>query len=175
MNFFTLSNKQWLLDQFKYCKWFIVRNSYEEDISKIPSSLVNIEETLSEFASRADSMKKKRGFDIQKSPILEDQVEKEWSRSHNDGYDINHTHINQNSDEDLEKNLKLLNLSCLIDYIVGFETDLRHIVKEETKNGKSKLSKNSYKKLKVKNQIAIKRFTSSNFSTNYDAVSKFCE
>ena len=55
--FFTYSNKQWLLDQFKYCKMFLHKNSYDEAPGKIPKSILRLNPYINQLINKTKKMK----------------------------------------------------------------------------------------------------------------------
>lgn len=47
------SNSQWLLDQFKYCKWFLGINSYDMPAEEIPPNMMKIEESMDKIVEQS--------------------------------------------------------------------------------------------------------------------------
>ncbi|CAI2385041.1 unnamed protein product [Moneuplotes crassus] len=149
--FFTYSNKQWLLDQFKYCKLFLEANSYSEKPGNIPKSLMKLGPYIFQVISRA---KKTRTMFL---------AGDRWNEAPNAQLDSNKTG---------KTTVSLLNIPALLNGIVNFEKFCRSICLFKTKNGKIEIDLESqiYRDLALKNQQVFKQFISSNFSTNYAAV-----
>ncbi|CAI2358728.1 unnamed protein product [Moneuplotes crassus] len=149
--FFTYSNKQWLLDQFKYCKLFLEKNSYPETPGNIPRSLMKLGPYIFQIVSRAKKMKTMY------------MTGDKWNDTSNSP---------QESQKDKQSTISIINIPALLNGIVNFERFCRSICQFETRNGEIELPKDStiYKSLSSKNCRVFKQFISSNFSTNYTAV-----
>ena len=57
---FKNGNSQWLLDQFKYCKWFLGINSYDMPVEEIPPHVLKIEENMENIIEKSMSRNKSR-------------------------------------------------------------------------------------------------------------------
>jgi hypothetical protein len=78
-NLIMYSNRQWLLDQFKYCKWFLFKNSSDHTLEDIPEEVVKQRLTifnkpkssnLSSFKAIANDTKKPDEKPVKLVPVV---------------------------------------------------------------------------------------------------------
>jgi len=55
--FFVNSTKQWILDQFKYCKLFLFKNSFEENSDKLPQNSEALGPYLEKLIMRSEKLR----------------------------------------------------------------------------------------------------------------------
>ena len=72
-----------------------------------------------------------------------------------------------------QKKVMMINLTSMVSYFVGFQRRIRDLVKQKTKNGETELGDNERFTLETKTQLAMRRFASSCFNSNYIASESF--
>jgi hypothetical protein len=188
-NLFTYSNKQWLLDQFKYCKWFLHNNSCELDPDqvtslKFPSSQLNASRAQenSAISNLYESEDEDENFSEEKESenISEDEESKEQmlnggspKRNYPNTLQpkINAPKMKSKKEEKMEKapetdsKIKAINILALIANMTHSEIVIRSSIKEEFSE-KGAVHDFTIKKLEEENQAMLLRFASSSFSKN---------
>ena len=71
--------------------------------------------------------------------------------------------------------LTMIDIPSLLYPIFSFEKIARETYMSETKLGTIKLSRKTFKSLNYKNELAVRRFTSSKFSSSHRAFKKMSE
>ena len=156
---FTESNNQWLIDQYQICKDFLYLNSYEADISEVKEEIWEASEGLKKLYIK---YQKKDGEYVEVNKKDEDK----WK----------HTQIDEIVPEQNKNNqfkIHLIDLPTFIGPMIGFESKIRGIIRDEIENGKYPISRELKKKCWTMNQITLTRFLSSNMSTCYKACNTY--
>ena len=171
-NLFTKSNEQWLLDQFKYCKWFLFKNSMSMDVDEAPE-ISKAKKLVEGLADHKQSEIVKAKKDIY---WMDRKLIKRFMRRHRDrlarnklGHQIEVEQMEQKE----QKKVMMINLTSMVSYFVGFQRRIRDLVKQKTKNGETELGDNERFTLETKTQLAMRRFASSCFNSNYIASESF--
>lgn len=155
-NLFVNSNKQWLLDQYKFCKWFLFKNSHDMNINDVPAKIFEIDKVFENFF---DHLKMKAGAKLMMN--IKNLKEEEEAKEK----------------EDLQVSTKMLYIKSLVlEFIVGEDEIGQLCLSNTIMNGQENtLTHAQSKVLKAKSQTLLKRFVSCSFSTNYKAVERYIE
>jgi hypothetical protein len=141
---FTESNKYWLVDQFKYCKWFLFENVVE--IAKS-----NYSEDFIPTKPREDGKEHEIPEDLKDFGAYLGIVRK----------------------RNTEDTIQSVNVSAMLSGVSNFETMCRDQIREITENGQIEISSKyarQMKELKKMNQDIYKEFS---FRANNIALSNF--
>ena len=168
-NLFAKSNEQWLLDQFKYCKWFLFKNSMSMDVDEAPeiSKAKKLVEGLSDH-KQAEEVKAKKDIYWMDRKLI-----KRFMRRHRDRLARNKQGHQIEVEQKEQKKVMMINLTNMVSYFVGFQKRIRDLVKQKTKNGETELDDHQRLALETKAQLAMRRFASSCFNSNYIASESF--
>jgi len=143
---FKYSNKGWLLDQYRYLKLFLYKNSYQEDSDKL--TRLRKFEFIDNLIKRAQ---KKRELYLNDEKFID-------------------TGLDQKEQENDFAVVETLNISSLLRGVVYFEKKCRLKLKSHDVDDIQNLwDSELYKDLARKNKNVFKQFISCNFSTNYSA------
>ena len=166
---FANSNEQWLLDQFKYCKWYLYKNSMSMDVDEAPE-LTKAKKLVEGLADQKQAEVVKAKKDIY---WMDRKLMKRFMRRHRDRLSRNKLSHQIEVEKVEQKKVMMINLTSMVSYFIGFQKRIRDLVKQKTKNGERELQEDEKLALETKTQMAMRRFASSNFSTNYIASESF--
>ena len=155
--FYTESNSQWIIDQFKICKGFLYLNSYTAQIKEINQEIWDSNDVMKNYLNKIS----------EKSKVIE-QTDLKYEKA-----SINQSENFQFTEEAGQIEINIIDISNFIGPIVGFERKIRSIIRQETNNGTLQISKDLLSRCKTKNQVAITRFLSSSMSTCYSACNTY--
>ena len=166
---FAHSNKQWLLDQFKYCKWFLFKNSMIMESEEIPdiSKAKTLVERLANH-DRAKMLKAKRDM-----YWLDKKLFKKFNNHHRNKIARNRLIHQLEIEKREETTVMMLNLTSMVAYYDGFWMRIKSMVKDMTSNGEKELSQYDEEKLAEKTKTAMTRFASSCLGSNFNATETF--
>ena len=166
MTIFTKWNEQWILDQFNYAKLFLQLNSFEAEAEDISHKMIT---HISKKLESENPIKEKR--EISGSTKSKNRHEESWDSPQKDEDNIAKLKRLIGS----RVKLTMIDIPSLLYPIFSFEKIARETYMNETKLGTIKLSKKTFKILNYKNELAVRRFTSSKFSSSHRAFKKMSE
>jgi hypothetical protein len=178
-NLIMYSNRQWLLDQFKYCKWFLFKNSSDHTLEDIPLEVVKLDKYI-------ENMMKKEPGSVNPLSLLKDRRRMTiFSKPQSSNLISLKTIANDTKKPD-EKPIKLVpvvNVATLIAEFINTEQEIRYNMElfKRPKHDEKKvvdvngnrghlISKEEFGGNNVIAVEAIKCFVGTSYKTNLEAM-----
>ena len=166
LTIFTEWNEQWILDQFNYAKLFLQLNSFEAEVEDVSHKMITY---ICEKLESEIPIEEKR--EIARSAQTKSRHDESWDSPQKDEDDIAKVKRLIGS----RGKLTMIDIPSLLYPIFSFEKIARETYMSETKLGTIQLSRKTFKSLNYKNELAVRRFTSSKFSSSHRAFKKMSE
>lgn len=192
VNLFTCSNKHWLLDQFKYCKWFLLKNAFYIEKSELPKAKTPRAVIMARMAPEPVSRTLSNVYESDSDGDAEEPSEEgEIPEESKEGLVHQATKVlpatrvypatirNQisnpiedeeaNEEEDEDEKVRVINILALLDNFILFETFMRDEVRVCVFDHK-KIRKHLKNKNTKDNMLFILGLTTCSLNRNYDAI-----
>jgi hypothetical protein len=184
-NLIMFSNRLWLLDQFKYCKWFLFKNSSDHTLENIPEEVVELDKSIENMVrkepGRINPLSLLRNKDRRRMTIFGGPQSSNLNSLKNI---LNHE---KKPDEKPVKLVPFVNVATLIAEFIDTEQEIRYNMelfqKPKHSAGRKVVDINGNKRLLISrgefglNNVigdeAIKCFVGTSYKTNLEAMTDY--